>query len=104
MNLLTSRRPPASAMPATTSESSRPRAAESKTRFRLDDLPLHFKQRIREEIDRTGRWCRIDDKIAAFCQFETIGRVMTKIVVGQLRIFPSLANVNRDPAVIGQEF
>src|SRR5439155_26730116 len=67
-------------------------------------LAVHFEQGIGQKIDRTAGRLGIDHQIAAFRQFETICRIMTEVVIGQLWIFPSFADVHRHPASICKKF
>src|SRR6266404_5662212 len=65
---------------------------------------VHLKQRISQEINWTARRLGIDHQIAALRQLETIGRIMTKVVIGQLWIFPRFTDVNGYPASVGEKF
>src|SRR6266576_5990240 len=81
-------------------------ADSAKYERRLGFYPptVHLKQRVGEKIDRTARRLGIDHQIAAFGQLETIGRIMTEVVVGQLGILPRFTDVHWHPASISKKF
>src|SRR6266496_2243989 len=70
----------------------------------LYDLAIHLKQRVGEKINRAACRLGIDHQVAAFRQLEAIGRIMTEVVIGQLRIFPRFADVHRHPTSVGEKF
>src|SRR5438034_134703 len=79
-------------------------APEYESGLGLYDLPVHLEQGVGEKIDRAAGRLGIDHQIPAFCQLEAIGRIMTEVVIGQLWIFPSFADVHWHPASIGKKF
>src|SRR4029453_11260225 len=80
------------------------RTAESETGFRLHGFAVYLQQRIRKKVNRTTGWGRIDNQIASFVQLEAIRRIVTEIIVGQLWMLPCFADIDRNPAPIGEEF
>src|SRR5206468_8373033 len=79
-------------------------APEHEGSLGLYNLTVHLKQRISQEIDRSAGWLRINHQITALCKFEPVRRIMAKVVIRQLWIFPSLADINRHPPSIGKKF
>src|SRR6266513_4143253 len=79
-------------------------SAKYERRLGFYHLTVHLKQRVGEKIDRTARRLGIDHQIAAFSQLETIGRIMTEVVVGQLRVLPCFTNIHWHPASISEKF
>src|SRR5947208_14813529 len=59
----------------------RANAPELESGLGFDDLAVHFKERINEEINRSAFRFRIDDQIAALRQLKPIGRIMTEIII-----------------------
>src|SRR6266487_385684 len=82
----------------------RPDAPERERGFGLHNLAVHLEQWVGEKIDRAARRLGIDDQIAAFGQLEAIGRIMTEVVVGQLRVLPCFTNIHGHPASISEKF
>ncbi len=72
---------------------SRADAPKHESRLGFYDLAVHFEQRIDEKIDRAAGWFRIDHQIAALGEFKPIGRVMAKVIIGELRIFPRFTDI-----------
>src|SRR6266567_4224668 len=85
-------------------EVSRPDAPERERGFGLHNLAVHFEQWVGKKIDRAAGRPGIDHQIPTFRQFETIGRIMAEVVISQLWVFPSFADVHRHPAPIGKKF
>src|SRR6266511_4620476 len=79
-------------------------AAELEGRLRFHDLAVHFKQRINQEIDRSAFRFRVDHQIATLRQFEPIRRIMTKIIIRQLRVLPCFTDIHRHPLAICKKF
>src|SRR5207244_13522378 len=70
----------------------------------FDYFAVHFEQWIDEKIDRAARRLRVNYQITAFRKFEPVGRIVPEVVISQLRILPSFADIHRNPATICQEF
>src|SRR6266404_93118 len=83
---------------------SRADAPKHESRLGFYDLAVHFEQRIDEKIDRAAGWFRIDHQIAALGEFKPIGRVMAKVIIGELRISPRFTDIHRHPPSIRQKF
>src|SRR6266480_6758127 len=79
-------------------------SAKYERRLGFYHLTVHLKQRVGEKIDRTARRLGIDHQIAAFSQLETIRRIMTEIIIGQLGILPRFTNIHWHPASISEKF
>ena len=79
-------------------------APELESGLGLYDLAVHLEQRINEEINRPALRFRIDDQIPALCQFKPVRRVMTKIIIGQLRVLPRFTDIHRNPLTVREKF
>src|SRR5207237_3109510 len=86
------------------SKCSGPDAPEGEGGLRFDDLAVHLKQRIGEEIDRAACGRGIDHEVAAFRQLETVGWIMAEIIAGELRILPRFTDVHRHPTFVSKQF
>src|SRR6266436_9592530 len=79
-------------------------APELESGLGFDDLAVHFKERINEEINRSTFRFRIDYQIPALGQFKPISRIMTKIVISQLRVLPRFTDIHRNPLTVCEKF
>src|SRR6266550_7194799 len=79
-------------------------APELESCLGFDDLAVHFKNRISEEINRSAFRFRIDHQIAALGQFKPISRIMTKIVISQLWVLPRFTDIHRNPLTVCEKF
>src|SRR4029077_17141263 len=68
------------------------------------DLAVHLEERINEEIDRSAFRFRIDHQIATLRQFKSVRRIMTKIIIRQLRVLPRFTNIHRNPLTVREKF
>src|SRR6266576_6021232 len=75
-------------------------APELESCLGFDDLAVHFKERINEEINGSAFSFRIDHQIPALGQFKPISRIMTKIIISQLRVLPRFADVYWHPFTV----
>src|SRR5215831_19412619 len=82
----------------------RANAPELESGLGLDDLAVHLKQRINEEINRSAFRFWIDHQIAPLCQFKSVSRIVTEIVIGQLRVLPRFTDVYRNPLTVSEKF
>src|SRR6266498_3028014 len=81
-----------------------PDTAEHESCFGFYYLAIHLEQGVNEKVDRPAGRLGIDDQISTFGQLETIGRIMTEVVISQLWIFPRFADIHRHPASIREKF
>src|SRR4029077_12466898 len=79
-------------------------APELESGLGFDDLAVHFKERINEEINRSAFRFWIDHQIAALGQFKSVRRIMTKIIIRQLRVLPRFTNVSWHPLTVREKF
>src|SRR5882724_12210305 len=79
-------------------------APELESGLGFDDLAVHFKQRISEEINRSAFRFRIDHQIPAFGQFKPISRIVTKIIISELWVLPRFTDVYRHPLTVCEKF
>src|SRR6266576_6638354 len=79
-------------------------APELESGLGFDNLAVHFKERINEEINRSTFRFRIDHQIPALGQFKPISRIMTKIVISQLRVLPRFTDVYWYPTIVCEKF
>ena len=68
------------------------------------DLAVHLKQRINQEIDRSAFRFWVDHQIATLRQFKPIRRIMTKIIISQLRVLPRFTDIHRHPLTVREKF
>ncbi len=68
------------------------------------DLAVHLKQRINQEINRSAFRFWIDHQIATLRQFKPIRRIMTKIIISQLRVLPRFTDIHRNPLTVCEKF
>src|SRR6266566_1861630 len=79
-------------------------APELKSGLGFDNLAVHFKERISEEINRSAFRFRIDHQIPTLGQFKPISRIMTKIVISELWVLPRFTDVYWYPTIVCEKF
>src|ERR1043166_4727233 len=82
----------------------RPNAPELESGLGLNNLTVHLQKWIHEEINRAAFRFRIDYQVATLRHFKSVRRIVTEIIVGQLRVFPRFADVHRNPLTVGEKF
>ena len=68
------------------------------------DLTVHLKQRINEEVNWPAFRFWIDDQIATLRQLKPVRRIMTKIIISQLRVLPRFTDIYRHPLIVREKF